>query len=193
MILNPTKQNDLLQVFGDTRLLVHDFDLVGTSLGDPKDSSRVWTIHNLFKPLPRCIGGIRARCLDQKGFMSFIDQMSLEVLLGMGAPGDECVWADRSYPSPSDRDWFGFCCDYLDVLDDLYVRELGLRRDYPILPAGMEISFYVHSDHQADAIDRYYLIWDGNRETGISPDTRMSTIESRWARIEREAVKWSRI
>ena len=193
MLINPTNQSEMLQTFCGTRLLTHDFGLVGTILQDPKESQRVWTIQNLFKPLPRCLGGVRARCTDQKGFVSFIDQMSLEVLLGLAKAGDECVWADRTYPSPQDRDWFGFCSDPVDLVDDLYMQELLLRTEQTVLASGIEIALPVHLDFEQDAIDRHLLLWDGDRATGISPDARMETLQSRWAKTGREKVRWSHI
>jgi len=193
MLLNPTKQRQLLQAFDGTRLMMEGFGVIGETLQDPREPKRSWTIQNLFQPLPRCLGGIRARCVDQKGFVSFIDQMSLEVLLGIGTPGDDCVWADRNYPSTADRDWFGFCADYDDLLDDLHLRELLLRNDQPILRAGIELAIPVHLDCDNDAIDTYVLLWDGDRTTGQSPDPRQSTVQCRWAHADREKIRWPRI
>jgi hypothetical protein len=193
MIVNPSQQHYTLRAFFGTRLLENDFGLVGTAIQDPIEENRVWTIQNIFKPLPRCIGGIRARCLDQKGFVSFIDQLSFEVLLGLGIPGRDCEWADRTYPAPGDRNWLGFCVDSLDMVDDLYIRESLLRIDQPVLPQGMEMTRCVHVDDGQDVQDLMLLLWDGDPETGMCPDIRLETIERRWARVQRERVKWSRI
>jgi hypothetical protein len=34
----------------------------------------------------------------------------------------------------------------------------------------------------------FLLFWDGDLETGISPDMRVSTLHKRWSRIERVRV-----
>jgi len=190
MILHPLRERHRLVPFPGTRLLSDDFGLVGVALPDPKQPNRIWTIQNVFEPLPRCLGGIRARCLDQKSFVSFIDQMSLEVLLGVGEPGDDCGWAGTVYPSPADLNWFGFCCDPIDLADDLFVQELSLRDDHPVLPNGLELQRRVHLDDTQDVIDTHILLWDGDRETGRCPDPRLETIEARWARADREKVRW---
>lgn len=193
MLLNPTQMSELLQTFPGSRLLVQDFGLTGVPLQDPKDPNRVWSIQNLFAPLPRCLGGVRARCLDQKGFVSFIDQMGLEILLGLAQAGDDCPWADWVYPSPQDYNWYGFCADPLDLLDDLFLREVLLRAHWAYLPQGMELQRFVHVDTGQDVLETHILVWDGDRTTGMSPDPRMETLEARWARADKEKVQWRRL
>lgn len=147
----------------------------------------------MFEPLPRAIGGLRARCVDQKGFSSFLDQMSLEILLGLAIPESTCYWAGQEYPSTDSDEWFGFCMDPDDLVDDLYVRELSLRADSLILAPGSEIARRLHLDSGRDVEELFTLVWDGDRTTGQSPDTRMSTLAHRWAKVCRDPITWEAI
>lgn len=190
MLLNPFTTK--LPTLPGTRMLADSLGLSGYVLQDPKDGWRVWTIQWLFSPIKgRSLGGIRARLLDQYGFTTFCNQKDLEVMLGCGVPGKRCPWTAGTYSEPGDCDWFGFCMDTEDLLDDLHERELRLRNgSSEVLPRSMELSRLVHLDHNEDAQELFILLQDADRRTGMAPDARLETIEGRWARVEKLPVKW---
>lgn len=191
MLLNPCKTR--LSTIPGTRILEDNFGLAGFTYVDPASPERVWVLEYLLAPVPgRALGGIRARLTDDKGFVTFCNQRDLEVMIGVASPGDHCFWAGNPYPGPGDEDWYGLCADRQDLLDDLYDRELRLREQYPgILPNHLEISRRVHGNDVLDAEELHVLLWDGDPISGYGPDTRLETIERRWARAERTTVKWA--
>jgi hypothetical protein len=131
--------------------------------------------------------------MDNKGFITFCNQRDLEILLGLGQPGELCYWTHQKYPEIGEDDWYGFCVDDEDLMDDLHERELRLRQQFPgILPDGLEIIRRIHDDG-ADAEELYVLLWDMDRVTGFGPDTRLETVRARWARVERNPVQWKYI
>ena len=189
MLLNPNKVR--VPTIPGTRILAVDFGVAGFQYRDPATPTRTWTIQCLFAPIPRrALGGIRAKLVDDKGFISFCNQRDLEILLGIAAPGEYCYWADEDYPEIGSREWYGLCVDDEDLVDDLHERELRLREHYPgILPNNLELVRRIH-DSGADAEELYVLLWDMDRRTGLGPDSRLETIDSRWVRIERTSVIW---
>jgi hypothetical protein len=128
--------------------------------------------------------------VDELGFVAFCNQRDLEVILGLGKSGEFCHWFNGHYPEPGDRNWYGLCCDAEDLLDDLQERELRLREQYPeVLPNHLEITRRVHTGSK-DLEELHVLLWDMDPDTGYSPDTRLETIERRWAKVEAPVVKW---
>jgi len=193
MILNPYAQPQALVPLTGTRLLQQDFGLLGKVIADTHKPTRKWCVQAVYAPLTGMArGGIRTKLVDDKGFITFINQMDLEVLLGLASPGDICRWSRERYSEPGDPDFYGFCVDDHDLLDDLLDRELLLRAESLtwMIPQNTEITRRVHHNAQRDTEDLYYLVWDGDPETGISPDFRMDTIERRWSRIERTKIDW---
>lgn len=181
------------RVVTGTRILQENFGLIGAHIREPSDPHRVWMIENVYCPLRRKLGGIRAKVRDQKDFVSFINQRDLEVLLGAGVPGEFCKWADAEYPAPGEWGWFGICADEDDLLDDLFDRELGIRAQTPgVIPRGTEIARRVHAEQGVDAEELWTLHYDADRETGMGPDPRLRSLLQRWSRIERERVEWRR-
>jgi len=179
-----------LPTFPETRMLQENFGLAGWQFGDLKDPQRVWTLQYFLSPVGRALGGIRARFLDNKGFVSFINQRDLEVLLGIGVPGRKCLWGGGLYPEVGDSGWYGLCVDSEDLIDDLQDRELRLRQTtIGVLPTNMEIQRTIHDD-RSDSSELLYLIGDMDFVSGCSPDMRLETIDQRWARIERHRVEW---
>jgi hypothetical protein len=197
MIVHPSLERGRLQVCGG-RLLTETFGLVGKTIRDPVDPRREWKIEGLYYPIwGRAVGGIRARVVDQKGVTSFINQRDLELLLGLSQPGDYCRWLGSDYVDPYDRAWLGFCMDEEDLRDDLYAREVELRYHQEqltgstILPQDLELDRYIRTG--SDAKEVLFLLFDFDQETGISPDTRLHTIDLRWKRIERQGVSWHQL
>ena len=188
MIVNPVRQPELLRTYSGSRMLRHEFNLVGTSIQDPLQPERIWTIQNLFRPLPRYLGGIRARCTDQKDFVTFIDQLSLELLLGHARPGEDCIWADCTYPEPGGFNYYGFCCDSEDLKDDMHARELLLLAERRLIP-GIELYRRAHIDVNNDVIDEFLL----ESDAGSPPNPQLVNVNCRWLRGEREKVIWSHI
>jgi hypothetical protein len=170
------------------------FGLVGVSIEDPHQPDRQWTISNLFAPVSgRALGGIRAKLVDEQGFITFVNQRDLELLLDLARPGAWCEWSGSLYPGVTcaDEGWFGFCVDDVDLADDLQERELVLRQQYGgVLPNNIELSRLVHAEHDLDYSELLLLLWDRDFDTGYSPDPRVETINRRWVQVERTKVRW---
>lgn len=191
MLLNPyTPEGRVLTAtISDTRILQETFGVVGVDIIDLHNRYRTWTVHALYAPMRgRAIGGIRAKLVDQKGFVTFCNQRDLEVLLDIASPGAYCQWLDSEYAEPDSREWLGFCTDEDDLIDDLFDRELEARSLQPAgteLAAGMGFTRRVHDGLHNDFEEEMTLLWDMCRETGMYPDPRYSTVSSRWSSIVR--------
>lgn len=193
MLVNPFLDKHKLVTYPGTRLLQETFDLVGARIQDPDEPYREWTLGGFYEPVKgRSLGGIRAKCSDSKGFISFVNQRDLEVLLGLVEPGSYCYWGQRRYPEPGDQDWYGFCADEDDLRDDLMDRELLFRGQMEdgLLESGTEFYRLVHLDRRYDVQELYTLLWDMDPETGMGPDIQLDTIDRRWKRVERSRVPW---
>jgi hypothetical protein len=189
MLVNPYAER--LLTYGGTRLLQKDFGLVGTILPDPFNKRRLWTIQGLYAPIPgRSLGGVRAKLQDRKGFISFLNQMDMEILLGIAVPGKKCRWSGKEYAEVESPNFFGFCCDDDDLLDDLYDRELMIRGETGLLPYGAEVLRRIHYEDRVDYEELRILLQDVDPDTGIGPDMRIDTIERRWVRVERNRLPW---
>lgn len=188
MLINPHRQKELIVSFPGTRLLQETFGIVGVQTYDPMDPRRIWTVQGLYAPVVgRVLGGVRAKVTDQKGFVSFINQRDLELLLDLGSPGSYCYWLDQEYPEPGSRAWFGFCVDEDDLNDDMFDRELDIRCGLDpgtVLPSGLQIIRRIHSGPGNDFEETLMLFADATID-GYGPDTRLETIENRWKSIER--------
>lgn len=196
MIVNPFQHRELLTTYAGTRLLQADFGLIGTVVADPFGVYRTWTVHALYAPTGnRAIDGIRVKLVDQKNFITFINQMDFEVLVGLGTPGKKCRWSGKTYAAPGDSDFYGMFVDDDDLVDDLYDRELLLRGQCAtgVLPPNVEILRRVHYENKVDFEELFLLLWDADPETGISPDIRFETVERRWSRVERVRAPWDQI
>lgn len=199
MLLNP---NGALPILPSTHILTEDFGLAGTQFEDPVDTGRIWTIHRLFAPLSsRMLGGIRAKVVDNKGFISFVNQRDLELLLELAKPGAWCPWLGASYPYINDTDdgWIGLCCDSVDLLDELHEHELILRQQYlehyqcGYVPSGVEYTRKVHKEDKVDYEELLTFLWDKDPETQYGPDGRFETLERRWCSVEHRKVIWDRV
>ncbi len=193
MLLHPFQ--DKIHTFPGTRILQDTLGIVGVQFYDLYEPDRVWTIQSLYAPvIKRALGGIRARVMDQKGFVSFVNQRDLEVILGLARPGTYCAWTQEDYPEPGDPLWFGLCVDGDDLADDLHERELFLRAyaANATLAAGQELLRRVHREQGSDEEELLTLRWDADPETGVSPDGRLETLDRRWVRIERRKLLWQR-
>lgn len=196
MIVNPFQRKDLMTTYVGTRILQADFGLIGMSVVDPFNRYRSWRVQGLYAPTgSRAIDGIRVKLVDGKNFVTFINQMDFEVIAGMGLAGQTCRWSGKKYADPGDRDFYGMFVDDDDLVDDLYDRELLLRghSEAFILPQNTEITRRVHLEEKVDVEELHLLLWDGDPETGISPDIRCETIERRWSRIERVRAPWDMV
>jgi hypothetical protein len=194
ILIHPFRQKEMLHTFPETRILHIDFGIVGVQIQDLVSPIRVWTIQGCYSPIPgRSLGGIRVKVADNKGFVSFLNQRDLEVLLGFARPGDYCPWTQEEYPDYDDRDWFGICADEEDLRDDLLDRELVLRGDGGFLPPYAEIKRHVHLGDKNDAEELHLLRWDGDPISGITPDPRFRTVDRRWARVERTRIRWEEV
>jgi hypothetical protein len=142
---------------------------------DPFDSMRFWKVIAVYAPVRRLIRGLRMKVQDQRGIVSFIEHMELEVLLGVGMPGKVCPWSGHLYAEP--RELNGPCMDDYDLDDDLYDRELELQSQGQLF-MGMEIQRLVHLDRGIDRTERWYL--------NQYDDLGVSNIRRRWVRIESE-------
>lgn len=189
MLVNPYKTS--FSTIPGTRILQSDLGLAGFQYADPASPLRIWTLQYLFAPIPgRRLGGVRAKLMDDKGFVTFCNQRDLEILLGVAQPGDKCHWADMDYPEIGEKGWYGLCVDDEDLQDDLHERELRLREQYPgVLPPYLEITRRIH-DSGADAEEIDLLLWDMDTRTGLSPDARLETVDRRWVRVDRTKVIW---
>lgn len=178
-----------------TRLLEETLGVVGARIPDPHYALRVWEVQGLYLPIEgRALGGVRAKLIDQKGFITFCNQRDLEVLLGVGRPGAPIIWRDDRYVAPDDREWCGLCCDEDDLIDDLQEREMFIRAQLPsgVLIANLEMERRIHLHTSCDCEDTYLVVQDFDPETGLFPDTRLETIGRRWIRSERRRVQWER-
>jgi hypothetical protein len=195
MLLNPYQT--LLEVLPGSRMLrdASALGLVGVCIDDPKRAGRAWQITNLYAPIERRhLGGIRAKLLDQKGFVTFCNQRDLELLLGLAKPGQLCIWTDQDYPELDSQEFYGLCADEEDLQDDLFERELVLRGEQPgVLPYGLELTRRIHTSSGIDAEELNTMLWDCDPDTGWGPDVRLETVHNRWASVERTKVRWDRI
>lgn len=188
MIVNPYADKHLMRTYSGTRLLEETLGVLGEKVRDGPDYHRVWTVQALYAPIPgRALGGVRARLVDSKGFVSFCNQRDLEVLLGDAVPGRYCRWLGKEYVDENDPDWIGICADDDDLLDDLFERELLLRGETrsPILEPGLELRRFYHRENRKDIDEVLEFLFDADPETGIYPDTRFETIGQRWSILER--------
>lgn len=196
MLLNQQQLREL-RIIPGTRMLEDPLGLQGVVVIDYKEPWRQWTIQWLLAPVRgRVLNGIRAKLIDPKGFVSFINQRDLEVTLGHGQPGKYCHWLGTDYVNPEDDEWFGVCCDTEDLKDDLFERECWLRQQlpqHPFLPTGLELERLVHFDEGNDAKELLTLRGDINQDTGQYPDPRLESVGRRWTRVEKVPLIWERV
>lgn len=190
MLINPNKIR--LPTIPGTRILEEDFGLPGFLCLDPLQPSRVWTLQYFCAPVPRRrLGGVRAKFMDNKGFVAFCNQRDLELLTGLARSGDRCHWADTDYPDVYGPGWFGLCVDDEDLDDDLLDRELRLRETYQgILPTNLQLVRRIHDGGTSDYEELFLLLADIDKYTGYGPDPRLETIHDRWVRVERTRLLW---
>lgn len=192
MIVNPYLEKNLVETYPGTRLLKESLGVIGLQVNDGPDPKRKWTVHALFAPIPgRALGGIRAKLIDPKGYVSFCNQRDLEVLIGAGEPGRLCRWLGKEYLDIDDPNWIGICADEDDLLDDLYERELLLRAQSRggVLEQELELRRFYHVGNRDDVDEVLQLIWDGDPATGEYPDVKFETVGQRWSRLERRKTQ----
>ena len=176
-------------------MLTEALGLVGVRFEDTRQSGRYWTIVGLFAPLPgRALGGIRAKVQDDQGFISFVNQRDLELILNLARPGQWCDWMESPYPGINDDvdGWYGICCDEQDLLDDLHEREMLIRaQNNGWVPLNYQLTRRIHLESRADAEEILLLVRDMDPDTGYAPDPRLETILGRWVRVERTRCRWT--
>lgn len=191
MLINPhlPESREILAPIPGTRIVQQTLGLEGMTLRDPAIPNRIWTIHSLYSPISnRALGGIRTKLVDNKGFITFINQRDLEVLIEEAKPGEFCPWLGEEYEKPGGAGWHGFCVDDEDLNDDLFDREISIRSSMQeglSLPSGLEMTRRVHDGRDNDFEEMLMLMWDADPDAGISPDTRLETVRKRWRTIER--------
>lgn len=192
MLLNPFSTR--LQAYPGTRVLQEDYGLLGTPIVDPRFPERAWTIVRVYGPAQgRALSGLRVKLEDAKGFVTFCNQRDLELYLGLGVPGEVCLWTGEDYPHLDSHNFYGLCADEDDLVDDLYDRELTLRAYHHGALPDMEIVRLVHVSAQKDVAERYLTLGDFDPETGQSPDQKMSNLGCRWSRVERVKTDWRQV
>lgn len=194
MLVNPyTVDRSVLAPLPGTNIIENTLGIVGSSFRDPTNVIREWTVQALYTPVyGRALGGIRAKVIDQKDFISFVNQRDLEVLLEIAYPGAYCKWLDQDYVEPGEPGWFGLCVDSGDLTDDLFDREMEVRAQFPedyVLPEGLNFERRVHDGRGNDFVETMLLLWDFDPETGMGPDTRLETINRRWQSLERTPTR----
>lgn len=201
MLVHPYMGNTLVPIPG-TRIVETELGAIGESFKDPNNRFREWTVQALYMPLNgRALGGLRAKVVDNKSFISFCNQRDLEVLLDIASPGQYCRWLGEEYIEPGAPGWIGLAIDSIDLADDLFDRELEARAQLPdgaCLPEGLNLERRVHDGRYNDFIETLLLLWDFDPETGTGPDTRLETISRRWRSNERtpgreRSTLWSRL
>ena len=198
MLLNAYLEPQRAKPYIGTRILTDslNLNLRGVEVREPEKPERRWLIQTLFAPVPgRALGGIRAKLVDDKGFITFCNQRDLEVLLGDERIGAWCRWTGQYYVSPDDPEWFGLCADDDDLLDDLQERELILRSSIPggVLVPPLEIVRRVHTDLTHDYEElRVFTQESYDQSTGFFPDSRLETVVNRWVRSHRDRIPWDR-
>lgn len=197
MLPNPYHQT--LKTVAGTNLLERSDELTklvraacGNDFDDGVNINRRWKLTDFFAPVSRIGLGLRARLVDELGFVTFCNQRDFEVLAGIRSRGDYCAWLDADYLGPLDRGWIGLCLDTIDLEDDLFERELTQRGQLnpgvPI-PSGTQLERLLHSEG-ADSLERLMLNKDVHPRTGRSPDLGYRTLSYRWMRIGRERASW---
>lgn len=183
-----------LETIPGTRLLASSFGLIGKSFTDPDDGRRVWHVVNTLRCVDSHLEYVRLRVIDQKGFVSFINQMDYELLTGAARAGQLCPWTMQEYPEIGDykEGWLGLHTESEDLEDDLHLRELEIRSQvgWDVVLPSLELTRYVHTDESTDEEMLEMLLWDADPMTGLGPDMRLETISKRWSRVQRERISW---
>lgn len=190
MIVNPFTEKGRLATFRGTRVLRDDFNLLDHTVKDVRRPNREWTIVGVYAPLTcRAVEGIRVKVVDQDDVITFVEQMDLEVLLGLARKGDTCAWSGKRYLGPGDSAFAGLVCDEDDLLDDLMDTENIIRRSVAIIPNRTTIHRKLQLEFGHEVEETWMMMGDSDVESGMSPDLRMETIERRWKRISRTPLR----
>lgn len=190
MIVNPFTEKGRLATFRGTRILREDFNLLDHIIKDVRRPYREWTIVGVYSPLTcRAVEGIRVKVVDESGVITFVEQMDLEVLMGLAHKGDMCAWSGKRYLGPGDNAFAGLVCDEDDLLDDLMDTENVIRMSTPVIPDRATIHRKLHLEFGHEVEETWMMLGDSDKETGMSPDLRMETLERRWKRISRTPIR----
>lgn len=157
--------------------------LLGASFHLPKLGN--WVIVGAYLPEYQN-RGFRYRIQDDLGFYSFMDQLELEVIFGMGEPGQIPAWGVEEYPEYEDTRWVGPMMGKMDLDDDLFEYELELRCQYENIPAGTAIERPVLTQLLRRSV--YYEVLLQNIMAQQAPQD-VTTIRQRWSRAEEKDVR----
>lgn len=190
IIVHPFMERDRLSTFHGTRILRNDFNLLDQAVTDPFVHTREWRIVGVYAPLScRAVNGIRVKLFDNKRTITFVEQMDLEVLMGLARKGDMCPWSGRRYSGPGERDFVGLACDDDDLLDDLMDSENIIRQTTMVIPEGTSLQRSVYLEFGSEWEESWVMVRDMDPQTGASPDLQFATIERRWKRISRSKIR----
>lgn len=174
---------------GDSNLLSLPLDCLGVSFRDPGTRNEgKWTITNIFAlddENPEL--GLRFRCENQHGLVSFFCQRDFEVAQALVREGYAIPWCPRvAYPTPLSARWVGLFVDALEDADDLHLREcaLRLRRNTPSpIAEGTTLNRHLFSTdaHGSPVVEQQVLVCVGDCNSfGMGPDPSRKTVTSRW-------------
>lgn len=177
-----------------TRLLHLRSPCIQKTFRDPDDKSRIWTIIDAFMPVEARIHlGVRFRCIDSRGYTSFVPQRDLEVLMRLAEAGSRIPWHHGAYyVSPfSETTWVGVGMSKEDLLDDLFVRECTLRIErystQPI-PVGSTITRHLYVRNGNDGMnyeEQLSCAGDADPHSGYGPCPDVRSVETRWNSVSR--------
>lgn len=195
MIINPYAHKERLKPIEGTRILAEDFGLLRRLIEDTQNAERTWRIVGVYAPLKaRSVQGLRVKVVDEQGFITFVEQMQLEVLLGLGRPNTLCAWSGKMYRDVEHQLFDGFVMDDDDLIDDLLDREHIIRASCTngVIPESGTITRKVHLADGEEFEDTLIMLYDGDRSTGLHPDYRQDTLMNRWSRSERTRCNWKK-
>ena len=194
-IVSPELAVSRLRVSDSSMILFLKHDCIGKSVRDPDNKSRLWTVRDAFAPEEDVAAGnslgVRFRCIDARGFVTFINQRDLEVLLGYGKPGERIPWSDNRYYVSvfSEAHWVGFQVQKWDSLNDLHLRETAIRIDRGYgnapIPMGATITRLIHMRDGQDLEVKFTCVGNADRHSGYGPDTQFGSVEYRWNCVEK--------
>lgn len=186
-------------------MLSHLHDTINVKFEYPENTGRIWETRCIFNPIPqRMIAGYRWMCVDQFGFISYVEQRDFEMLLGIGKPGDKIPWNPRyKYVEYSDPEFCGLQLDDDDIDEIIYMYEEGLRQQssngllngfvqWNDGPQVADLFLQLMTSENANYMYHFSFLTDSMREIiepnsqikQYVPNWRVGNVRSRWAKVE---------
>lgn len=150
------------------------------------------------------ISGFRWMCVDQYGFISYIEQRDFEFILGIGKAREYVPWSPRNkYVDYDDPDFCGLQMDDDDIDEVIFMHEETLRAQSPNgalngfvrwydgpqvadlylqLTTGDNDNFMYHFSFLTDSMKETTDIISQTKQ--YTPNWRVGNIRSRWAKVE---------